>query len=406
MSSEPKLNLEPMFQPFQLNGIRLANRFVMPGMQRGWCHEGSPDARLADYYRARAAGGVGLIITEACAVDHDSATQGPYYGRITEKTLDGWQDCVLAAHAGGAAMLVQLWHEGSIRRSGGDGPYAEFPTLSPSGLIQPGNPNGRAATSAELAEIREAFVHSALLAKSIGAEGVEVHGAHGYLLDQFLWAGTNVRDDGYGGPDMAARARFPAEIVAAIRAATGPNFVISFRMSQWKEVDFSARVAETPDDLRIMIDLLTQAGVDMFHVSTRRFFTPEWPGSDRGLAAWVKSMTSAAVCAVGSVGLSTDIMQSTEGGMQTTSELEASLSQLAHRFDRGDFDLIAVGRSNISDPDWVSKVREGRFAEVRRFQREDLDRPGQDNTPNVAGSFLTARKAEAERDARKAEAGR
>ncbi|MBO9581348.1 MAG: 12-oxophytodienoate reductase [Sphingobium sp.] len=404
MSSTIRAELEPLFEPLQLNCIRLANRFVMPGMQRGWCQEGRPDSRLGNYYRERAIGGVSLIITEACAVDHESATQGPYYGRLTRQTIDSWRDCIAAAQQGGAHLLVQLWHEGAIRRSGGDGPQAHFPTLSPSGLIQPGNPNGRAATAAELVDIRNAFVRSALLAQEAGADGVEVHGAHGYLLDQFLWAGTNLRDDGYGGPAIADRVRFPAEIVAAIRAATGPDFVISFRMSQWKELDFTARVAETVDDLRIMIETLTQAGVDLFHVSTRRFFKPEWPDSDLGLAAWVKSMTDAAVCAVGSVGLSTDIMQSLEAGMNTSSELETSLRELARRFRRGDFDLIAVGRSNISDPNWVTKVREGRFDEVRAFRREDVARPGQDNSPNVAPSFLEARKAEAERDAQ--ESGR
>ena len=399
MSGAFKAELEPLFQPLQLNGTQLANRFVMPGMQRGWCRDGRPEPRLADYYRERAIGGVGLLVTEACAVDHESATQGPYYGRLNRATMEGWRDCITAAHHGGAHMLVQLWHEGAIRRSGGDGPYAHFPTLSPSGLIQPGNPNGRAATTAELSDIRDAFVRSAMLAQEAGADGVEVHGAHGYLLDQFLWAGTNLREDGYGGSDIAARVRFPAEIVAAIREAAGPDFIISFRMSQWKEIDFSARVADTVDDLRIMVEALTRAGVDLFHVSTRRFFQPEWPGSDLGLAAWVKSMTDAAVCAVGSVGLSTDIMESLEAGKETSSELETSLAELARRFRRGDFDLIAVGRSNISDPHWVAKVREGRFDEVRRFNREDVLRPGQDNSANVAPSFLTARKAEAERDA-------
>lgn len=398
MASEP-LEIGGLFAPLVVNRMTLANRFVMPGMQRGWCNDGSPTERLWEYYRARAEGGVGLIITEALAVDHDSATQGPYYGRLTPATADAWGRCADAAHAGGASILFQLWHEGSIRRSGGAGPFAHFPTLSPSGLIQPGNANGRAASLQELREIREAYVRSARLAKRIGADGIEVHGAHGYLLDQFLWAGTNIRTDGYGGDRMADRVRFPAEVVSAVRNAVGADFAISFRFSQWKEIDFAARVAKTPEDLAIMIAALRAAGVDLFHVSTRRFFTPEWPGDDRGLAAWVKSMTDAAVCAVGSVGLSTDIMQSTEGGMDTASDLETSLRELGRRFGRGDFDLISVGRSNISDPQWVNKVREGRLGDVRQFNRQDLVRPGQDNSGNVAPSFLTARKTEAERDA-------
>jgi 2,4-dienoyl-CoA reductase-like NADH-dependent reductase (Old Yellow Enzyme family) len=396
------LDLSAMFTPLKVNGVEIPNRFVMPGMQRGWCVNGAPSQRLADYYRERAEGGVGLVITEALAVDHPSATRSPYYGRLTSQTALEWRRCVHAAKAAGASFFMQLWHEGAIRHSGGDGPYAEYPTLSPSGLIQPGNPNGRAATLGELRDIRAAFVRSAKLAQEIGADGVEIHAAHGYLLDQFLWAGTNLRTDGYGGERMSDRVRFPAEVVSAVREATGPDFAISLRFSQWKEIDFSARVARDPEELKIMVEALREAGVDMFHASTRRFFTPEWPGSDRGLAAWVKSLTDAAVCAVGSVGLSTDIMQSTEGEMDTASNLEASLRELSRRFNRCDFDLIAVGRSNISDPQWVTKVREGRLDEVRGFNRADLVRPGQDNTPNVAPTFLSARKAEAERDAENA----
>jgi 2,4-dienoyl-CoA reductase-like NADH-dependent reductase (Old Yellow Enzyme family) len=249
-------------------------------------------------------------------------------------------------------------------------------------------------------DIRAAYVRSALLAREIGADGVEVHAAHGYLLDQFLWAGTNHREDGYGGADIRARVRFPAEIVASIRAALGPAFPISLRFSQWKEIDFTAKVAQTPAELRIMIATLRAAGVDMFHVSTRRFHSPEWPGSDLGLAGWVKSMTDAAGCAVGSVGLSADIMESAEGTRALVHQLGAGLRELQRRFARGDFDLVSVGRSNISDPAWVKKVREGRYSDIRLFKREHLERPGRDNTPHVAAAFVEARKAEAARDAR------
>ena len=386
------LNLQPLFAKLQVNGVTLANRFVMPGMQRGWCEGGAPGERLADYYRERARGGVALIITEACAVDHPSATQGPFYGRLQAQTMPAWARCVDAAHEGGARIFVQLWHEGAIRREGGDGPYAAHPTLSPSGFIRPGVGNGQAASAQELAEIRDAFVLSARLARDAGADGVEVHAAHGYLLDQFLWAGSNQRDDGYGGADIRDRVRFPAEIVGAIRAELGAGFPISVRFSQWKETDFSAKVADSVDDLRIMVDTLRTAGVDMFHVSTRRFFTPEWEGSDLGLAGWVKSMTDAAVCAVGSVGLDTDIMESAEGELDIAHQLVPGLRELERRFDRGDFDLVSVGRSNISDPDWVRKVRDGAFDQIRMFRRDHLLRPNQDNTPYVAEAFVSARK--------------
>jgi 2,4-dienoyl-CoA reductase-like NADH-dependent reductase (Old Yellow Enzyme family) len=128
--------------------------------------------------------------------------------------------------------------------------------LSPSGLAHAGKPNGRAATLEDMEAIKAAFVKGALAALQIGACGIEVHACHGYLLDQFLWAETNRRANGYGGDDMAARVRFPAEIVRAIRSAVGPAVIISFRFSQWKEVNYQARIAPTPQDLRVMLDAI------------------------------------------------------------------------------------------------------------------------------------------------------
>src|SRR5581483_2844976 len=128
-----------------------------------------------------------------------------------------------------------------------------YPTLSPSGLAHAKRANGRAATGQELIDIREGFVRSALLAKAAGVDGVEVHAAHGYLLDQFLWAETNRRTDGYGGDDIRQRVRFPAEIVAGVRKAIGPEAVIGLRFSQWKEVNYDAQVVETPQELELML---------------------------------------------------------------------------------------------------------------------------------------------------------
>ena len=186
-----ELDLTALFQPFKIKGLELPNRFVMPGMQRMWCEDGRPLPHLAAYYCERVRGGVGLIITESCGVDHPSATQNPLFCRITQDTFEAWADCVGKVKAAGGRMLMQLWHEGAVRTEGGDGPYAGFPTLSPSGLAAPGKPRGRAATMEELGHIREAFVRSALMAQQAGFDGVEIHGAHGYLLDQFLWTGSN-----------------------------------------------------------------------------------------------------------------------------------------------------------------------------------------------------------------------
>jgi len=361
----------PLFAPFTIKGITLPNRIVMPGMQRMWCDEGVPQPRLADYYRARVEGGVGLIITESCAVDHPSATQTPVFCRITEATMEAWARCFNAVNGAGGRMLLQLWHEGAIRKEGGDGPYAQYPTLSPSGLAHAGKPNGRAATLAEMQAIQAAFVKGARAAQQLGACGVEVHACHGYLLDQFLWAETNRRTDGYGGDEMGARVRFPAEIVSAIRSAVGPEFLIAFRFSQWKEVNYQARVAPTPQDLQVMLRAIEAAGADIFHASARYFWVPEWEGSDWGIAGWTKSMTGRPVIAVGSVGVDTDVMDNFFG-KEANSTGEAGLSELLRRFNNREFDFISVGRSQIGDPQWARKLREGRFSEVRLFTKKDL----------------------------------
>ena len=365
------LDVSPLFTPLTIKGMQLPNRFVMPGMQRSWCENGGPLLRLADYYRERVEGGISLIITESCAVDHPSATQVPTYAWLSESTLDAWAVCVEAVKSAGGRMFMQLWHEGAIRKEGGDGPYSRFPTVSPSGLAHGRKPNGRAATAEDLESIREAFVRSALLAQQLGVDGVEVHAAHGYLLDQFLWAETNRRTDGYGGDNIRDRVRFPAEIVAAVRRAVGPEFLISLRFSQWKEVNYHARVADTPQELGVMLAVLREAGADLFHASARRFWEPAWPDSPLGIAGWTKSLTDVPVIAVGSVGLDTDVMENFHG-REARQTGEAGLRELVRRFEQDEFDLVSVGRSLIGDAEWVRKVQDGRLSDIRSFTVRDV----------------------------------
>ena len=355
-----------LYSPLALGSLTLPNRFVMPAMQRGFCKDGVPLPELASYYARRAAGGVGLIISESNAVDHPSATRQPSAARLDPATVGAWAPCVEAVHAAGGHMLLQLWHEGGLRSN------VDGQTLSPSGLAHPGREGGRAFAAADLAAVREAFVRSARLAQSIGADGVEVHAAHGYLLDQFLWAAINQREDGYGGADIAARARFPAEIVAAIRAACGPRFLISLRFSQWKENDYAARIAQTPEELTTLTQLLRAAGTDVFHASTRRFWLPEWPGSDLGFAGWVRKVGGLPTITVGSVGLDRDVMESFHAPDEPELRLEFAMGELERRFARGEFDLVAVGRSLIADPDWVKKVQARDFGAVRAFRKADV----------------------------------
>ncbi|HTN15878.1 MAG TPA: 12-oxophytodienoate reductase [Sphingomonadaceae bacterium] len=354
-----------LFTPFRLKRLNLPNRFVMPAMQRGMCEEGGPAAALATYYRRRAEGGVKLIVGESAAVDHPTATSQPSSAHITPATRDAWARCVDEVAKAGGHMLIQLWHEGAVRKDDGL-------SIGPSGLVQPGRANGRAATMAELEELVEAYARSALVAQDAGAAGVEVHAAHGYLLDQFLWAGTNLREDGYGGPDIRHRARLPAEIVAAIRTACGPDFVISLRFSQWKEVDYSARIAATPEDLEIFTGIMKAAGVDMLHASTRRFWEPEWPGDARNLAGWARATSGLPTITVGSVGLDTDVMTTFIEDKDARPRVAEAVADLETRIAGGEFDLVAVGRALIGDPDFVRKIEAGDHSTIRLFSRSDL----------------------------------
>ncbi|MBO9498950.1 MAG: 12-oxophytodienoate reductase [Novosphingobium sp.] len=363
MSAAPESS--PLFTPYRLKGLALPNRFVMPAMQRGMCAAGSPKPELAAYYRRRAEGGVKLIVGESAAIDHETATRQPTSAWITHATRDAWAHCVDEVGKAGGHMLIQLWHEGAVRKDDGL-------SISPSGYVQPGKANGRAATLDEIAELIEAYTRSALIAQDAGAAGVEVHAAHGYFLDQFLWAGINHRDDGYGGADIAQRARFPAEIVASIRAACGPDFVISLRFSQWKEVDYAARVAGTPDELAVFAGMMKQAGVDVLHASTRRFWEPEWDGDRRNLAGWTRALGGLPVITVGSVGLDTDVMTTFIEGRDAKPRVAEAVEDLEARIAAHEFDLVAVGRALIGDPDFVKKLEARDYGAIRLFTRADL----------------------------------
>jgi 2,4-dienoyl-CoA reductase-like NADH-dependent reductase (Old Yellow Enzyme family) len=365
--------LDVLFTPLTLRNLTLRNRFVMPGMQRGFMNDGAPTPKMVDYMRRCAAGGAGLIISESTSPDHPSAYWMPMMGRMEPGTLGAWKQVVDAVRGEGAGFLLQLWHPGAMRKVAAGHPLADYPAWSPSGLIQAGRANGRAMTRRDLEELKLAYVQAAVHAQSLGADGVEVHSAHGYLLDQFLWAETNRREDEYGGASLAERARYAAEIVAAIREAAGGNFVISFRFSQFKEVDYGAAVASGPEDLGGMLALLRASGVDLFNVSSRRFHKREWPDSahpDFTIAEWARSLTDAPVMTCGSVGLDVEMFANLFDDQEPSElSIERDLRALADRVRRGTLDLVGVGRTHIANNDFVNKVRDGRFRELALFNK-------------------------------------
>ncbi|EFL27716.1 oye family NADH-dependent flavin oxidoreductase [Streptomyces himastatinicus ATCC 53653] len=346
---------QTLSRPFTLRGLTVPNRIVMAPMTRDFSPGGVPGADMARYYARRAAGGVGLIVTEGTYVRHDSAgdsVRAPLFHG--EDALAGWKNVVAEVHRAGGRIMAQICHVG-VQRAEGSGPVPDAPTVGPSGLGLDGAPAGKAMTQNDLDAVIAAFADAAAAAERTGFDGVELHGAHGLLIDQFLWERTNRRTDGYGG-DPVARTRFAAEIVAACRKAVSADFPIVFRTSQWKVNNYDARLATTPQELEAILTPLAEAGVDAFHSSTRRYWLPEFEDSDLNLAGWTKKLTGKATISVGSVGLDKEFEPGFQSGSRTG---VAGIEPLLDRLERDEFDLIAIGRALIADPEWARKVRTG-----------------------------------------------
>ncbi|GJF29180.1 oxidoreductase [Kitasatospora sp. NE20-6] len=355
-------------RPVALNGLTVPNRIAMAPMTRMFSPGGVPGEDVRSYYARRAAAGVGLIVTEGTYVGHESAGQSDRVPRFHgEEQLAGWAQVAGAVHAAGGTIVPQLWHIGMVRKQG-EPPFADAPAVGPSGIRVDGTEGtGRAMTRGDLDDVIGAFAEAAAAAERIGFDGVELHGAHGYLLDQFLWAGTNRRTDAYGG-DPVARTRFAAEIVAAVRAVVSPGFPVIFRYSQWKQEAYDSRLADTPEELAAILTPLAEAGVDAFHASTRRYWLPEFEGSDLNLAGWTRKLTDRPTITVGSVGLDGDFIR---GFMGEGAPVRA-LDNLLDRLERDEFDMVAVGRALLQDPEWAAKVLGGRLDELKPYDAAAL----------------------------------
>lgn len=359
-----------LFRPFNQGGLTLDNRIVMAPMTRNASPGNVPGDQVVEYYRRRAAGGAGLIITEGTCIDHIAASGYPdvpyFHGSAA---LAGWQRVVDAVHAEGGRIAAQLWHVGAMRKAGTP-PEGDVNGYSPSGMNMPGKVSRHIMTVSEIADVVDAFARGAATARALGFDAVEVHGAHGYLIDQFFWEGTNIREDDYGG-SMDNRGRFCREIIEAVRAEVGADFPVLLRFSQWKQQDYEARLARTPEELEQFLCPLSAAGVDIFHCSTRRFWEPEFEGSDLNLAGWTKKLTGKPTITVGSVGLDADFIP-LPGEATFREASPAGLDQLVERLQRDEFDLVAVGRAMIANADWANRVRGGQFAQLQPFEKEQL----------------------------------
>jgi 2,4-dienoyl-CoA reductase-like NADH-dependent reductase (Old Yellow Enzyme family) len=362
------MNTDSLFRPFSLKSLNIKNRIVMAPMTRSFSPGGVPTDNVAAYYRKRAEGEVGLILSEGTVIDRPSSSNDPniphFYGAAA---LDGWQKVIDGVHAEGGAMGPQLWHMG-VMDNHHSGWLPPVPFEGPSGLNRPGFNNGNRMADSDIADTIAAFGRAAADAKRLGFDTLELHGAHGYLIDQFFWEATNERTDVFGGKTLPERTRFAVEVIKEVRKQVGEDFAVILRLSQWKPSSYTNQLAKTPQEMEAWLNPLADAGVDIFHCSQRRFWEPEFEGSDLNFAGWAKKLTAKATITVGSVGLNGEFLAAFAG----ESSQPSSLDELFRRLDRGDFDLVAVGRPILADPSWPKKIHEQRTGELKGFSKEAL----------------------------------
>ena len=339
------MSLDVLFAPASLGALALPNALAVAPMTRT---SGTPDghatAQMAAYYEEYAKGGFGLLITEGTYIDtKDSQGYLNQPGIATQAQADSWRPLVEAAHRHGAKVILQIQHAGAIaqgRPSGSQnvGPSVVTPVGEQLSIYQGEGPWGppREITREEMAEVVAAFAAAAVRAKAIGFDGVELHGANGYLLDEFISATTNKRTDEYGG-SARNRVRFDEDCVRTVREAVGPDYPVGIRLSQSKVNDFDYKWVGGLADAEVFATVLESAGASLIHLTEHDITQPQW-GSGVTLAQAVRKFTSLPLVI--------------NGGLDDP-KVAASV------LERGDGDVVALGKPALANQDWPRKAQAG-----------------------------------------------
>ena len=335
-------------EPITVAGIALANRVAVAPMSRVSTRgDGVATEQMADYYAQFARGGFGLVITEGTYTDHaHSQAYANQPAIVTDSQVRAWGEVVDAVHAEGAPIFVQFMHAGALVQ----GNHHRSVAIAPSALQPKGRKlfgyggegpyaRPREMTPGDIEEAVAGFAAAAVRARAAGFDGVEVHGANGYLLDQFLTTYSNRRTDEYGG-SPENRVRLLAEVVEAIHAAAGDDFPVGVRVSQIKVNDLAYRWSG-PAEARAIFGRLGAARPAYVHVASEGA-----PWDETSFLAPGVSITGVARSVTG-------VPVIANGGMADP--------ELAQRLLRdGHADLVALGHGAIANPDWPRRVAEGR----------------------------------------------
>jgi 2,4-dienoyl-CoA reductase-like NADH-dependent reductase (Old Yellow Enzyme family) len=349
-----------LFEPVTLGPLTLPNRVGVAPMTRvSGTPEGVPTEQMIRYYTKFARGGFGLIITEGAYPD-EKHSQGYFNqpGIINEEQVQGWKKITESVHNHGAKFIMQLMHAGALSQ----GNRLTKERLAPSAVQPKGEqaelyfgsgkfPTPRAATLDDIRAVIDGFVTSAKLAKAAGFDGVEIHGANGYLLDQFLTEYTNNRDDDYGGSTVN-RVRLPAEIAMAVRDAVGPRFCVGIRISQSKINDYEYKWSGEEQDAAIIFGGLSEAGLDYIHTTEYEAWVPTY--ADDG-------PTKATEPAFGEHGRTLAGLAKRYGQLPVIANGGLHVPERAERIIAdGAADVITLGRGALANSDWPNRVKGGR----------------------------------------------
>ena len=338
-----------LFDPIDLSpALTLPNRIVMAPLTRGRAtRDAVPTPLMAEYYAQRA--DAGLIVSEATGISREGLGWPNAPGIWNEEQVEGWKPVVDAVHARGGRMVLQLWHMGRMVHSAVTGREP----LAPSAIAPPGEAHSydgkrafetpRAATRDDIARVLDDYARAARNALAAGFDGVQVHAANGYLIDEFLRASSNRRDDDYGGP-VANRLRFLAEVVARVAGETGVERV-GVRLSP------NGMVNGCDDPDHIALFTAAAAALDEIGVPWIELREPGPQASFRPTEAEPASPHMRKVL---------------NGRIVLNSEYDAASAQA--RLDEGVADAISFGRTFIANPDLVERFRAG--AELNRWNAD------------------------------------
>ena len=339
--------VRPVLTPFRLGPLLLVNRTAVAPMTRvSATTEGVPTSRMVDYYRDFVRGGFGLVITEGTYPDHEASRGYDNQPGIADETQrQAWARVAAAVHDDGGHIILQLMHAGALSQRTLNGGRTIAPSrVPPRGEMMPeyggsgAYPTPEEMTREDLSVVRDGFTAAAVRAQEAGFDGVEIHAANGYLLDQFITTYTNTRGDDYG-RNAAGRIRYPVEIVAAVRAATDAAFIVGIRVSEAKVNDFTYRWPGGLDEAQTIFEALAEGGAGYLHLA----------GEGRGF----REVLDEATVSYGALARRlTGLPVIVNGGLH-----EPELSDAVIRGGHGD--LIAIGRSALVNQDWPRRVAAG-----------------------------------------------